>query len=58
MKSQIRMWWSWEDECWVAVDDARPGCSAVHTNKTKLRREIRHAQDAWDEARSNLCKAT
>jgi hypothetical protein len=50
----VRVFWSHDDQSWVAVDENRPGCCAVDTNKTRLRKEIKDAQAAWDEARDNL----
>lgn len=53
MNSATFVYWSDEDQAWVAIDRARPGCSAVHRNKLKARRELVHAQAAWDMARAS-----
>jgi hypothetical protein len=55
-RKHIKISWQPDDQCWLAVDPLRPGCCAVDTNKTKLWCELRHAQDAWDEARRNVDK--
>lgn len=44
-----RVFWSAEDELWIAVDDFRPGCSAAGMNEVEAKAELFDAATAWDE---------
>lgn len=47
----INVFWSDDDEGYIATDDTRPGCSAFGETEDEARRELIWAQEAWDEAR-------
>ena len=48
-RKNIRVTWQPYFQRWVATDLDRPGCVVADTNKTRLWRELREAQDGWDQ---------
>lgn len=49
----LKVFWSAEDGCYIAVCNERPGCSAAAITVGKAVRELAHAREAWDEARKD-----
>jgi antitoxin HicB len=47
MKYPIELFWSDEDEAWVAVVPDLPGCSAVGATPQEAAAEVQDAIDAW-----------
>lgn len=52
MKYLIEVFWSDEDQGYIALVPDLPGCSAWGAQAQDAVREIEHAQQAWIEARS------
>jgi len=48
----VRITWSAEDNGYVAVDNTRPGCSAVGATEVEAVQELADARKAWDEAKA------
>ena len=48
----VRLFWSDEDEGYIAVDEDRPGCSAFGDTREKALLELRDARIAWDAAKA------
>lgn len=46
----VEVFWSNEDEGFIAIVPDLPGCSAWGTNEIEAIREIKDAIDAWIEA--------
>lgn len=46
----LRIFWSREDEAFVAIDLSRPGCSAVGFTEMIALAELQEARKAWDGA--------
>jgi predicted RNase H-like HicB family nuclease len=49
----VRVFWSDEDQGFIAVDEDRLGCSAWGKDPEIAMAELRHAQIAWEEARAD-----
>lgn len=54
MDESVNVFWSDEDDGYIAVDQTRPGCSAWGETESDVRRELKSAQRAWDEARAAM----
>jgi predicted RNase H-like HicB family nuclease len=54
MRTKIEIFWSQEDDGWIAVDLLRPGCSAFGISENDALRELHDARKAWDGARAAL----
>jgi antitoxin HicB len=50
-KHPVKVFWSSEDEGYIAVAPDLPGCSAWGTTEEEALREIRDAECAWLEAK-------
>jgi predicted RNase H-like HicB family nuclease len=50
----ITVFWSEEDDGWIALDYFRPGCSAWGETEEDALKELTDAQSAWDGARAAL----
>ena len=48
--TKIEIFWSAEDDGWIAVDLRRPGCSAWGFSEANALRELFDARKAWDGA--------
>lgn len=48
----LHIFWSDEDEGYIATDSTRPGCCAWGETEDEAGREIADAQAAWDEAKA------
>lgn len=51
MKQRLTIFWSDEDDGFIAIDETRPGCSAFGTTEEKALHELWDAREAWDAAR-------
>jgi len=51
--SQMHVFWSDEDEGYVAIDTTRLGCSAWGATEEDARRELMEAQRSWDQAQQS-----
>jgi predicted RNase H-like HicB family nuclease len=47
MKYLIELFWSDEDDAWVAVVPDLPGCSAVGSTPERAAAEVQEAIEAW-----------
>ena len=47
----ILVFWSEEDEGYIAIDPSRPGCSAFADSEDEALRGLEDARRAWDQAR-------
>jgi predicted RNase H-like HicB family nuclease len=47
MRYLIELFWSDEDEAWVAVVPDLPGCSAVGATPQEAAAEVQDAAEAW-----------
>jgi hypothetical protein len=54
----VRIFWSDEDESWIAVDDLRPGCNVSGDTMFEALKELGDATIAWDMAKERLEKNT
>jgi antitoxin HicB len=50
MHTKIEIFWSEEDDGWIALDLLRPGCSAFGISEKDALRELQDARKAWDGA--------
>lgn len=50
----IRMFWSDEDEAFIAVVPDLPGCSSCGDTREECAREVEDAIEAWLEANANM----
>jgi len=46
----VKIWWSEEDQAFIAKDDDRPGCSACDATEAGALRELCDARVAWDQS--------
>jgi predicted RNase H-like HicB family nuclease len=46
----VRVWWSEDDDGWIAIAPDLPGCSAVGDTREEAVRELQVAIEGWIEA--------
>lgn len=51
MKTNAEIFWSDEDDGFIATDCTRPGCSAWNETEIGALAELRRARIAWDAAK-------
>lgn len=56
MQPNAKLFWSEEDEGWIAVDPSRPGCSAWGATMNDVVKELQDARKAWDMAKAEADK--
>lgn len=49
--TMVTIFWSQDDQAYVATDGMRPGCCAVGDTEADALYELDDARKAWDEAR-------
>jgi predicted RNase H-like HicB family nuclease len=51
MATKVEIFWSDDDDGWIAVDLMRPGCSAFGESEGEALTELQDARVAWDGAK-------
>lgn len=49
-KTSAEIFWSEDDDGWIAIDRLRPGCSAFGNSEQMALRQLQDARKAWDGA--------